>query len=91
MNNQTSEQMNSSKMTKFEQHVGQKLPQEVLDYMASRTIEQIEHQAQKLKFDSWCPVVMDNDSPELRKELKKASDLLFKWVEFYSVKNNGTA
>lgn len=72
-------------MTKFEQHIGQQLPQDVLDYMASRSIEQIERQAQKLKFDSWCPVVMENDSPELRKELKQASDLLFQWIDFQSV------
>ena len=72
-------------MTKFEQHVGHHIPQQVLDYMASRTIEQIERQAQKLKFDSWCPVVMENDSPELRKELKQASDLLFQWIDFQSV------
>jgi len=72
-------------MTKFEQHIGQQLPQNVLDYMASRSIEEIERQAQKLKFDSWCPVVMENDSPELRKELKQASDLLFQWIDFQSV------
>ena len=72
-------------MTKFEQHIGEQIPQEVLDYMASRTIEQIERQAQKLKFDSWCPVVMENDSPELRKQLKQASDLPFQWIDFQSV------
>ena len=72
-------------MTKFEQHIGQQLPQSVLDYIASRSIEEIERQAQKLKFDSWCPVVMENDSPELRKELKQASDLLFQWIDFQSV------
>lgn len=72
-------------MTKFEQHIGKQIPQDALDYMASRTIEQIERQAQKLKFDSWCPVVMENDSPELRKELKQASDLLFQWIDFQSV------
>ena len=72
-------------MTKFEQHIGEQIPQEVLDYMASRTIEQIERQAQKLKFDSWCPVVMENDSLELRKQLKQASDLLFQWIDFQSV------
>ena len=72
-------------MTKFEQHIGQQLPQNVLDYMASRSLDQIERQAQKLKFDSWCPVVMENDSPELRKELKQASDLLFQWIDFQSV------
>ena len=72
-------------MTEFEQHIGQQLPQNVLDFMASRSIEEIERQAQKLKFDSWCPVVMENDSPELRKELKQASDLLFQWIDFQSV------
>jgi hypothetical protein len=72
-------------MTKFEQHIGKQLPQNVLDYMTSHTIEQIERQAQKLKFDSWCPVAMENDSPELRKELKQASELLFQWIDFQSV------
>tara|TARA_R100001460_G_scaffold92239_1_gene134086 strand:- start:285 stop:518 length:234 start_codon:yes stop_codon:yes gene_type:complete len=71
-------------MTKFEQHIGYQLPQEVRDYIASRTIEQIDQQARKLKFDSWCPVVMENDSPELRKDLKQASDLLFQWIDFQS-------
>ena len=72
-------------MTKFEQHIGKQIPQDIIDYMASRTIDQIERQAQKLKFDSWCPVVMENDSPELRKELKQVSDLLFQWIDFQSV------
>ena len=72
-------------MTNFEQHIGHELPQAILDHLASRTTDEIYNQAQKLKFDAWCPVVMENDSPELRKELKEASELLFKYIDFQSV------
>jgi len=72
-------------MTNFEQHIGHELPQAILDHLASRTTDEIYNQAQKLKFDAWCPVVMENDSPELRKQLKDSSDLLFQWIDFQSV------
>lgn len=68
--------------TNFEKHIGQELPQAILDYLEAHTTEELMRQAQKLKFDSRCPVVMENDSPELRKELKEASELLFKYVDF---------
>ena len=42
-------------------------------------------QAEKLKFDSICPVLLENDSPEVRKELKEASELLFKYIDFQLV------
>ena len=72
-------------MTNFEQHIGQELPQAILDHLHSRTTQEIYDQAHKLKFDSICPVVMENDSPELRKELKEASELLFKYIDFQLV------
>ena len=72
-------------MTNFEKHIGQELPQAILDHLAARTADEIYNQAHKLRFDSICPVVMDNDSPELRKELKEASELLFKYIDFQLV------
>jgi len=72
-------------MTNFEKHIGHELPQAILDHLNSRTTQEIYDQAHKLKFDSICPVVMENDSPELRKELKEASELLFKYIDFQSV------
>ena len=72
-------------MTNFEQHIGHELPQAILDHIDAHSTEEIMRQAEKLKFDSICPVVMENDSPELRKELKEASELLFKYIDFQSV------
>jgi len=72
-------------MKDFEQHIGHELPQAILDHLDAHSTDELYNQAQKLKFDAWCPVVMENDSPELRKELKEASELLFKYVDFQSV------
>ena len=72
-------------MTNFEKHIGQELPQAILDHINAHSTDELYSQAQKLKFDSWCPVVMENDSPELRKELKEASELLFKYIDFQLV------
>jgi len=72
-------------MTNFEQHIGQALPQAILAHLNDSPIDMLDKQARKLEFDSWCPIAMENDSPELRKELKEASELLFKWIDFQSV------
>jgi len=72
-------------MKDFEQHIGHELPQAILDHLDAHSTDELYNQAQKLKFDAWCPVVMENDSPELRKELKEASELLFKYIDFQSV------
>ena len=72
-------------MTNFEQHIGHELPQAILDHLDAHSTQEIYDQAHKLKFDSICPVVMENDSPELRKELKEASELLFKYIDFQLV------
>lgn len=72
-------------MTNFEQHIGQELPQAIIAHLNNSPIDALTKQAEKLKFDSWCPVVMENDSPELRKQLKDSSDLLFQWIDFQSV------
>ena len=69
-------------MTNFEQHIGQELPQAIIDHLNNSSIEMLTKQAEKLKFDSWCPVSLEGDSPELRKELKEASELLFKYIDF---------
>ena len=75
-------------MTNFEQHIGEALPQPILDHIDAHTTEELMRQAEKLKFESWCPVAMENDSPELRKELKEASELLFKYIDFQLVDND---
>ena len=72
-------------MTNFEQHIGHELPQAILDHLDAHSTDEIYDQAHKLKFDSICPVVMEDDSPELRKELKEASELLFKYIDFQLV------
>ena len=68
-------------MTNFEKHIGQELPQAILDHIDEHSTDEIYNQAHKLRFQSICPVVMENDSPELRKELKEASELLFKYID----------
>ena len=50
-------------MTNFEQHIGQELPQAILDHIDAHSTDELYDQAHKLKFDSICPVVMENDSP----------------------------
>jgi len=72
-------------MTNFEQHIGYELPQAILDHIDAHSTDEIYNQAHKLRFQSICPVVMENDSPELRKELKEASELLFKYIDFQLV------
>ena len=72
-------------MTNFEQHIGEELPQAILAHLSDSPIDMLDRQARKLEFDSWCPVSMEGDSPEFRADLKKASELLFKWIEFQSV------
>jgi len=72
-------------MTNFEKHIGQELPQAILDHIDAHSTDEIYNQAHKLRFQSICPVVMENDSPELRKELKEASELLFKYIDFQLV------
>lgn len=73
-------------MTNFEQYIGHELPQEWINYIDAHTTEELMRQAESLKFDSWCPVALEGDSPELRKHLKEASELLFKYIDFQSVK-----
>ena len=72
-------------MTDFEQHIGESLPPAIIAHLHDSSIDQLDKQARKLEFESWCPVAMENDSPELRKELKEASELLFKYVDFQLV------
>ena len=72
-------------MTNFEQHIGQELPQAILDHIDAHTTDELYNQAHKLRFQSTCPLVMENDSPELRNELKEASELLFKYIDFQLV------
>lgn len=76
-------------MTDFEKHIGYELPQAVIDHLSNTPTQSLTRQAEKLKFDSWCPVTLENDSPELREELKQASELIFEYLEFNSNKVSG--
>ena len=69
-------------MTDFEKHIGFELHQAVLDHLSNTPALDLRNQALKLKFDSWCPVVLENDSPELRENLNQASRLIFQYLEF---------
>ena len=71
-------------MTDFEQHIGYELPQAVLAHLNNTPTLDLRNQAEKLKFDSWCPVALENDSPELREDFKKASNLIFQYLKFKS-------
>jgi hypothetical protein len=69
-------------MTDFEQHIGHELPKAVLAHLNNTPTLDLRRQAEKLKFDSWCPIELKDDSPELREELKKASELIFQYLKF---------
>lgn len=71
-------------MTDFEKHIGYELPEAVLDHLSNTPTLDLRRQAEKLKFDSWCPVILENDSPELREDLKQASGLIFQYLKFNS-------
>lgn len=71
-------------MTNFEQYIGQELPQAIIAHLNNSPIDALTKQAEKLKFDSWCPISFENDSPELRSELKQASELIFKFIQYQS-------
>jgi hypothetical protein len=71
-------------MTDFEKHIGHELPKAVLAHLNNTPTLDLRNQAEKLRFDSWCPVVLENDSPELREDLKKASNLIFQYLKFKS-------
>ena len=69
-------------MTNFEKHLGKQLPQNIVDYLQSTPTQDLQRQAERLKFDSWCPVSIEGDSPEVRQNLKEASDLIFAYLKF---------
>jgi len=69
-------------MTPFEQHINQELPAQLLDYLKNTDESKLRKQADDLKFKSWCPVEIDGDSPELRQQLKEASDLIYSYLSF---------
>ena len=69
-------------MTKFEKHIGEALPPKATAFLAFSTLGEIERKARELKFNSWCPVAMENDSKELRDAMKQTSEMLFKFIDF---------
>ena len=71
-------------MTNFEQHIGESLPPAIIAHLHDSSMDQLEKQARKLEFDSWCPLSFENDSPGLRSELKEASELIFKFIHYHN-------
>ena len=69
-------------MKNYVQHIGHELPQEWIDYNNTQTTDELFNQAKRLKFDSWCPILLENDSPELCKHLQEASELLIKYADY---------
>jgi|TARA_B100000073_G_scaffold301186_1_gene268034 hypothetical protein len=66
---------------KFTTYKGVKLSSDTISYLENTSLEKIRERAEDLKFKSWCPVAMVNDSEKLRKDMKVASEMLFAFIE----------
>jgi len=66
---------------KFTTYKGVKLSPDTISYLENTPLEKIRERAEDLKFKSWCPVVMVNDSEQLRKDMKTASEMLFAYIK----------
>ena len=69
-------------MKNFEKHIKEKLSDSVKDFLTNTPIEEIKRTARNLQFKSICPIAMENDSKELRENMKKTSEMLFKFIRF---------
>ena len=69
-------------MEKFTEYKGEKLSSDTIYYLENTPLEKIRERAEDLKFKSWCPVVMVNDSEKLRKDMKVASEMLFAFIKY---------
>tara|TARA_R100001509_G_C4750365_1_gene176200 strand:+ start:380 stop:622 length:243 start_codon:yes stop_codon:yes gene_type:complete len=70
-----------TKEKKFTTYKGVKLTSDTISYLENTSLEKIRERAEDLKFKSWCPVVMVNDSEKLRKDMKVASEMLFAFIK----------
>ena len=70
-----------TKEKKFTTYKGVKLSPDTISYLENTPLEKIRERAEDLKFKSWCPVVMVNDSEQLRKDMKTASEMLFAYIK----------
>ena len=68
-------------MEDFRTYKGEKLSPDTISYLYNTPLEEIRERAMDLEFKSWCPVVMVNDSEQLRKDMKKASEMLFAFIK----------
>ena len=59
-----------------------------MSYLENTPLEKIRDRAQDLKFKSWCPVVMVNDSEQLRKDMKMASEMLLRLLNIKNLIKN---
>lgn len=69
-------------MTRFEEHMNMELSKEVLHFLENTPLAKLKEKAQRLAFQSKCPVALVDDSPELRDQLMKASELIEKFIKF---------
>ena len=68
-------------MEKFTEYKGEKLSPDTISYLENTPLEEIRDKAMDLEFKSWCPVVMVNDSEQLRKDMKTTSEMLFAFIK----------
>ena len=69
-------------MKNFEKHMNIKLSKKVMSFLQNTPVEELKQKAQRLAFQSTCPVAMVDDSPELRKNLKEAGELIKEFILF---------
>ena len=69
-------------MTRFEEHMNMELSKETLHFLENTPLDKLKEKAQRLAFQSKCPVALVDDSPELREHLMKASQMIEAFIKF---------
>ena len=69
-------------MTPFEKHMNLELSKKTINFLENTSLTKLKEKAQRLAFQSKCPVALVDDSPELRDQLMKASELIEKFIKF---------
>tara|TARA_Y100000356_G_C11085576_1_gene196396 strand:- start:25 stop:261 length:237 start_codon:yes stop_codon:yes gene_type:complete len=68
-------------MKKFTEYKGEKLDDRTISYLENTPLEELRDKAMDLEFKSWCPVALVNDSEQIRKDMKTASEMLFAFIK----------
>ena len=69
-------------MTPFEKHMNLELSKKTINFLENTSLIELKEKAQRLAFQSKCPVALVDDSPELRDQLMKASELIERFIKF---------